>query len=443
VINRINLLVRKVKVGSLTFYGVITEIIYLLFFLVEPLKGLLGDNFREVTSDRIFVILFVVFLTLTFIYIKVTRVIDFQKVKFKHIVLFSLLFNLTLLPIRPVMSSDLYTYISRSRVYSEYHANPYTVPYNSFSEDVLYQQLVTRWSTYTAIYGPLFIFFGSLITLIAQNNLFLNIYIFKLFFVIMNIANIFLIKKITNDKKAVLLYSWNPLITLEFALNAHNDVLMISFFLVGVLFLFSKKRNIFTYTSSWLFFFTSVLVKLFTVIFIPFIFIHIIRKLPNKSKFIFLIIAFFGSVVLLIMPFIPFWDGWRIFSRLFEVVQMEGYVTTVGILTLFFFLAMLRVPNPSVLSKVISKSFFYISYTIIVVKSVFDRNIVQENRLLWYLAISASLFYIFFISRFFPWYFTTLITIYVIYVGITKNNSLIALIHGMTLYALSTYIILR
>ena len=78
----------------------------------------------------------------------------------------------------------------------------------------------------TAIYGPAFTLIGSFFTTIGGDNLLLNIILFKSLFIFMNIANICLILKITSNKAAVILYSWNPIIIFDLVLNTHNDVVM-------------------------------------------------------------------------------------------------------------------------------------------------------------------------------------------------------------------------
>lgn len=436
---------KKIDIKKLILFGFITESIYLLFYFVEDLYRTF-QPFSSYVEYDVFHVLTLISVFLGVFYVLTYRGFSFSKITYKCLILFPVIFNLTLLPLQPMMSSDLYTYISRARVVSKYEENPYVVPYSLFKDDSLYNDIATGWAEKTAIYGPLFVEFTSVLTLLAGDGLVMNIYSIKFAFVILNLINMFLVKKITNDKRAVFLYSWNPLINLEFALNSHNDVIMITFFLFGLVFLLKKKRYLGDYLGAWFFFFVSVVIKLFTAIFIPFICMHVLSNLSGlKEKICFIIWVIAVSSILIVVPMLPFWSGTDTFSRLLEVVQMNNILTAPGMLIFVAALFIVSFPVDGIyfVSKAISRAGFVLFYIYLIIKSLWDKHIRTQNTLLWYLLVSSSVFFMFFISRFFSWYLTLLITIITIYIGKTKEYDLKLYLQSVTFYGLLAYLFIR
>ncbi|GHO87975.1 hypothetical protein [Dictyobacter formicarum] len=138
-----------------------------------------------------------------------------------------------------MMASDVYSYASYGRLLMLYHANPYFVPPSAFPHDITYQWLY--WHNTVSIYGPIWLAVCSLLSIVGSSTQFNLIVTFRCFAILSNLANIVLIiaalRALKCSPRYVLLgaflYAWNPLVLMETAFSAHNDVFMVTFLLLG------------------------------------------------------------------------------------------------------------------------------------------------------------------------------------------------------------------
>ena len=140
-----------------------------------------------------------------------------------------------------MLSHDILVYASYSRVLATYHANPYFVPISAFPGDPFTAH--NYWSHVVSAYGPIWMlvcgFFGALLSPDA------NIYVvaFRVFALLVHLLNTWLVGRTLRTMGrsprtvtvGMLLYAWNPLLLLESGLGGHNDGLMITFILAGIL----------------------------------------------------------------------------------------------------------------------------------------------------------------------------------------------------------------
>lgn len=436
-IDKIQRVIKKKDLFILLCFGILSEFLYLAFFLVNPLKSLVNGDGALMASNEMYLGIIVVLFALALLYIKVFKRIDFKKVEFKYIVSFAILFNLTLLFILPLSSNDLYTYVYRSRIASKYHQNPYLVAYDNFPDDEFYSQISNRWSGNTTVYGPFFLAIGIILSDVGGDNLLLNIFLIKILFVALNISNVYLIKKISGSNAAAFLYSWNPLVNYELALNAHNDVLLIFFMLLSLLFLF-KKKSLKMYVISSFFFTLSILVKFFTLILIPFYIAYISHRLSNnKARVKFLMLAGIVGLLVTFILYYPFWDGFIIFSRIFDLAGLRNIAnSSLGILIISIIFFILGVNSFYEWSVIVSRWIFTAIYFYLLAKAVLIKKIDSKASLLFYFNVAFGLFLAIFLNWWLSWYQTTLIALLSIYIGLTEKHNLYKLVFGITVYSI-------
>lgn len=431
------------KITKFIAYGAISAFFYSLFWAISLIKeGRLNIILADSDSYLYFAAVFILLILLG-LYIKSYNIVSEENIPIKYIIIFAVLFNALLVFMPPITSTDLYSYISRSRVVSEYNENPYIVPYDSFSNDKLYSSLKTVWSGNTAIYGPLFISTGAAFAYLAGDNLYLNIFIFKLAFAAINILIIFIIQKITNNKKAVFLYAWNPFIVFEFALNSHNDVILILFVALS-LFCFFKKSSVKTLLAGWSFLVFSALIKFFTLIFLPFYLIFAIRNLERKKeKIIFTVLACLSGVFFAALAYYPYWEGVEIFSRLSALVEKKSVFSSLGIGVVIIFLLIFKIPNYYWWSKTINRGIFIVAYFLMLFRLIFIKKEHKKNNLLKYFIFSFGLFIATFFTWLMPWYMTLLIALIAIDAGMKEKRKNAIYIYCITAYGIIFYFILR
>ncbi|WP_136625217.1 hypothetical protein [Dictyobacter kobayashii] len=143
-----------------------------------------------------------------------------------------------------IMTTDVYSYSSYGRLLALYHANPYFVPPTAFPHDVVYQWLQPEWRKVVSIYGPIWTVVGTLLALIGGSSQLGLVIVFRCFALLCHLINIALIiatlRTMKRSPRLVLLgaflYAWNPLVLMETVFNAHNDIFMVTFLLLGFYF---------------------------------------------------------------------------------------------------------------------------------------------------------------------------------------------------------------
>jgi hypothetical protein len=106
----------------------------------------------------------------------------------------------------------------------------------------------------TAAYGPLWLNICSLLALIAGRSATMYLLLFRLAAFAAHLVNIILVMAILRTQGrsnrivalGMFLYAWNPLVFVESCLSGHNDIFMITFILLGVLFCAKAEQQGFT-----------------------------------------------------------------------------------------------------------------------------------------------------------------------------------------------------
>ena len=157
----------------------------------------------------------------------------------------TLLFSVPLLVLPNLLSGDVYSYIAFGRIGALLGGNPFIDPPMSFPNDPMYQWV--GWRTVASVYGPAWVYPSMLVTLGVEalgGHVITYVLAYKLLALGLHLCNGALIWHILQRGEhtasgqqtwGTALYLLNPLALIEFAGNAHNDALMITFVLLAVL----------------------------------------------------------------------------------------------------------------------------------------------------------------------------------------------------------------
>jgi hypothetical protein len=174
----------------------------------------------------------------------------------------TLVYQATLAWLPGLFSQDVFSYIAYGRLAAVYDLNPYVWPPSAVAKDAILPWVASVWRTYPAPYGPLWLdvqwtmqrLFGS--ASIQDQAL-----AYRLLANVLLLANLGLawrllgrLTPLSRAQRTTALASlaWNPLVLFEIAANAHNDVMMVTFSLLGLL-LFTRSNNgIASVASFWL-----------------------------------------------------------------------------------------------------------------------------------------------------------------------------------------------
>lgn len=211
------------------------------------------------------------------------------------ILLFGILFRITLIPAAPATSPDVYRYIWEGKVvyngYNPYVYSPDAAQLKKLRDDN-YKKVTFK--DIPAIYPP----FAQVIFLLSYTVAGDSLTGLKLIYLLCEIITMIFLIKLLYIKKInpnyVVLYAWLPLPVMEYFVNAHIDVVGIMFL---VLFLYHlEKENM---LASVFAFTLSFLTKLYPVFFIP-----LLIKRLRAQRFMYFIMIFAFTSALFYFPFI-------------------------------------------------------------------------------------------------------------------------------------------
>lgn len=430
-------------------FGVCIELILILFYLVEPLRKVIGDTGSLMPKSLgIFIVtVFILSLLFSFYYVAAREVEKNKKLKVKQILIFLLIFLLTLLFVHPIGSIDIFSYIYRGRIHAIHHLNPYFYVYNDLTSDTFYSYLNNRWSVYTTLYGPAFVIISSFVAYVGKSSVFASLFLMKGVLILFHFINAVIIGKLFKRASVALLYAWNPLLLFEFAVNGHNDVILITFLLLGLYVLLNKKASAVYLSLSFLFFFCAFLVKATAIVFLPLMFGFCFLIASSKSaKALFVSLSLVGSLALGVAVFFPFWEGIGTLlrpvihsSHVYDTLFFASLFISVGAIPLNIFNLKEQIP----LLIFVSKGLFIFSYTALCNYIFCRRKYLEKSDATKYLILGVFLFYLFFFTWLMPWYYTILITLLIIRFAQTGEKYLIWISHTTTVYAMFYYIFLR
>jgi hypothetical protein len=146
-------------------------------------------------------------------------------------------------------SDDIGSYASYGRLLIIHHTNPYFIPPSAFPQDPTYPLIY--WRHVVTIYGPIWTLISAFLGWLASIGGLGYLITFRVFTFAAYLLNILLVTAILRAMNrsqrtialGTLLYAWNPLVLLESSLGGHNDILMVTFILLGVLLSVRAEQN--------------------------------------------------------------------------------------------------------------------------------------------------------------------------------------------------------
>lgn len=330
---------------------------------------------REITSTKLIgTILFVgVFIGLFILYIYMIKNVNKLFVSnhslTKYIIIVSAIFCIML----PMTSTDVFYYIGTGWSEAKYKINPYYTSVNDIlkqqeeAEQQLDKMLLKTpavWRDQTIVYGPIWPMICKILSGLSFGNVGLALAIYKIFNLILHLINCYIIYKLTNKKKFVLLYALNPMVLFNGLCNVHNDILSIALILIALYF-FKQKKNV---ALTVIFTALATAVKYYAILLIPFLIIYYYRKEKPLKRIVYSILWAILFVTVLIATYC-------IYMRDFEV--LKGIMTQQNKFTNSIFLVFYINQGrefASAASKVCMFAFIMI-YLITIVRLIFTRKV--------------------------------------------------------------------
>lgn len=231
----------------------------------------------------------------------------------------------------PFLSSDVFKYLFAAKELLVYHANPHMVAPQVFEGDTWLRFM--RWIHTPSPYGPVMTLIAIPYYLLGFGKFVPALYLFKLDQIFWYGLSVWLIGNLSPKKPvlAQLIFALNPLVLIEWLVNAHNDAPMITLLLLSLYFLTLTRR-----LPAFISLLFSVGIKYVTVFALPFIFI---KKLSLST------IVHCSSIILFLAPLLyhysyqyqPWYVSWII-----PFVAILGSRPLIVMATAYSFGALLR-----------------------------------------------------------------------------------------------------
>lgn len=267
----------------------------------------------------------------------------------KTILFFAVVFLLITFISYPALSTDVFDYILSTRLFTQYGQNVWQVTPISIPSDPFYN--LASWQSKLYTYGPVNLLFYSLVSLIAGNDLMVNLMLFKgmaLVFAFLTIPVYYLLLKEFYPKqlnRGLVLLFWNPLYIIEIAGSAHNNILAVFFMGLGI-YLWKKKKIILSAIALSL----AVEIKFLPLILMAFLALNLLRDRKFKQLLSFVttsavinlfclgIIGSVGIVYILLLGYgSVYWQSLPMLThRVFpqsEPIFLFGFFLIVSVLT--------------------------------------------------------------------------------------------------------------
>ena len=136
-----------------------------------------------------------------------------------------IVFSLILIWMQPVTTTDLYGYVARGYLYTHLHQNPMVNPAYKLPGGYAVDRPASP-------YGPAWLMVTAVLSWISNENLLLNMLLFKVFSMLCVVAAMWLIdglaRRLYPERRLRIaaLFGWSPLLLYESVAMGHNDIAM-------------------------------------------------------------------------------------------------------------------------------------------------------------------------------------------------------------------------
>ncbi len=217
----------------------------------------------------------------------------------------------------PTMAIDLFIYAIRTRGWALYQLNPLLTAPAALPAGDPWLKLAAEWIDAPSPYGPVWEILSLSVFNPVNGNFLAHLFALKAIAIAAYLVSIWLIGDILSvihpewKVWGQVAFAWNPLVLLETAQNAHNDIVMVALLLAAVWAMVRGKDHL-----SLLFLALSVLIKFITVLFAPFLIAYLTLKLPTKfhryTAVVWYVAIFALMIVIPVSSMFPGWDKWAV-----------------------------------------------------------------------------------------------------------------------------------
>lgn len=230
----------------------------------------------------------------------------------------------------PLLSDDMFYGIVGARTFGCYRQNPFAVSPAHFPRDPFLPY--AGWRDLTMPYGPLWVLISGAVARISDRGLLTTVLAFKalniaLFLLTTILLARLLVRRTPRSALAgLVLWSWNPLVLVEVASSAHNDIVMVALIVLACSFVAARRSMLAALALA-----LAVAVKYVAILLIPLFAIHVLRRASTWRAGLWALARGGGAVALALAAlYLPFWSGLRTLGPLGEAQHYYGSILAVA-----------------------------------------------------------------------------------------------------------------
>lgn len=225
----------------------------------------------------------------------------------------------------PLGAIDVFVYAIYTRGWALHGLNPLAVSPAQYPPGDPWLSLAAEWIDAPSPYGPVWQVLSLGAYYAGGGNFLLQVYALKILAILAYLGCAILIYRILRNTRSgwalagTLAFAWNPLVLIEVAQNAHNDIIMIFFMLAAVWALTTARRKdspLLYDGFVCLFLALSILTKFITIVIVPFLLLALMsrgQRWPDRIARLFGCGLLIGALVIIgTLPLWPGWDQWAV-----------------------------------------------------------------------------------------------------------------------------------
>jgi hypothetical protein len=227
----------------------------------------------------------------------------------------------------PLGAIDVFVYAIYTRGWALHGLNPLATSPAQYPASDPWLGLAAEWIDAPSPYGPVWQLLSLGAYYAGGGDFLLQVYALKILAILAYLGCAILIYRILQQTRSdwalagTIAFAWNPLVLIEVAQNAHNDIVMILFMLAAVWALTTTRRQGQRTTLLYdglvcLFLALSILTKFITIVVVPFFLLALMSRGQRWTDRFTRLIGFgllIGALVVIGMwPLWPGWDQWAV-----------------------------------------------------------------------------------------------------------------------------------
>jgi alpha-1,6-mannosyltransferase len=270
--------------------------------------------------------------------------VDRSALSRRTVLVFSVLFGLTLIWLYPVTATDLFQYVLRARVWVVHGANPMTVAPAAFPDDPLLP-FAGEWKGIVSPYGPAWELLAAGIASLGFTGAVSGALAYKAVACVAYLVCLAVLDWGTRrgaepgaNVRSLMLFAWNPLVLLQGVGNGHNDVVMLAWMLLAMV---AWQRRLAGEWASWLIASAAVALAVLTkasaaLMGLLLVVVVLRDQLGWRRRGTALVGMATVTAALTLLAYLPFWPPWQSIAGVLDEMSNRYTYTIAAMVRLWF-----------------------------------------------------------------------------------------------------------